>query len=371
MMTMQLEILIIAMFVSASCAVLGSFLILRGMAMMSDAISHSVLLGIVLAFFIVSSLSSPLLIVGAGLSGLLTVVLVDIVNKKKFIKKDASIGLVFPLLFSIAIIVISKYAGNIHLDIDSVLLGELAFAPFNRFIFDGTDLGPKSLYVMITLFVLNSLFVVFFYKELKITTFDKSLSSTLGFRPNILNLFLMGMVSITCVAAFDVVGSILVIAYMIIPPATAYLLTEKLSYLIVLSVIIGILSSVAGFILAHLINANIAGSISVVCGLFFVLALFLSPGNGIISNIRDRVRKKWQFAESLLLVHLSNHEGQPDYDEESQIGHLSKHMLWDVQFGEKVIGLALKNGYLLISGQNLVLTDKGREYVEEIKESTI
>ena len=192
----------------------------------------------------------------------------------------------FPLLFSIAIIIISKYAGNVHLDIDSVLLGELAFAPFNRFIIDGLDIGPKSLYVMITLFVINSLFIAFFYKELKITTFDKSLSSTLGFRPNLLNLLLMAMVSITCVAAFDVVGSILVIAYMIIPPATAYLLTEKLSYLIVLSVVIGMLSSVAGFLLAHFINANIAGSISIMCGLFFLLTLFISPGNGIISNFR-------------------------------------------------------------------------------------
>ena len=369
-MTLQFEILIIAMFVSASCAVLGSFLILRTMAMMSDAISHSVLLGIVLAFFIVSSLSSPLLIVGAGLSGLLTVVLVDVVNKKKFIKKDASIGLVFPLLFSIAIIIISKYAGNVHLDIDSVLLGELAFAPFNRFVLDGTDIGPKSLYVMITLFILNSFFIAFFYKELKITTFDKSLSSTLGFRPNFLNLFLMGMVSITCVAAFDVVGSILVIAYMIIPPATAYLLTEKLSYMIVLSVVVGILSSIAGFVLANIINANIAGSISVVCGLFFLIALFLAPENGIISNFRDRVRKKWQFSESLLLVHLSNHEGQPDYDDESRIDHLNQHMLWDMRFGEKVVNLALKNGNLLVSGQNLVLTEKGREYANEIKKDT-
>ena len=370
-MTIQLEILIIAIFVSASCAVLGSFLILRVMAMMSDAISHSVLLGIVIAFFIVSSLTSPLLIVGAGLSGLLTVVLVDIVNKKKFIKKDASIGLVFPLLFSIAIIIISKYAGNIHLDIDTVLLGELAFAPFNRFELGGIDIGPKSLYIMITLFIINSFFIAFFYKELKITTFDKSLSSTLGFRPNFLNLFLMGMVSITCVAAFDVVGSILVIAYMIIPPATAYLLTEKLSYMIILSVIVGMLSSIAGFILANVINANIAGSISVMCGLFFLLTLFLAPGNGIISNYRDRIRKKWLFSESLLLVHLSNHEGQPDYNEESRIDHLNQHMLWDLKFGEKVVGIALENGYLLISGQNLVLTDKGRKYVEEIKASTI
>ena len=246
----------------------------------------------------------------------------------------------------------------------------MAFTPFNRFVVNGIDIGPKSLYVMIVVFQLNSLFIAFFYKELKITTFDKSLSSTLGFRPDWLNLFLMGMVSITCVAAFDVVGSILVIAYLIIPPATAYLLTEKLSYMIILSVVVGIISSVAGFAVANIINANIAGTISVVCGLFFLLTLFLSPENGIISSLRDRIRKKWLFSESLLLVHLSNHEGEPDYDEESRIDHLNQHMLWDMKFGEKVIAIALKNGHLLVSGENLVLTDKGREYVREIKEST-
>ena len=361
----QIEILMIALFVSSSCAAIGSFLILRSMAMMSDAISHSVLLGIVLVFFIVQSLSSPFLILGAALSGLATVLLVDLFNRKKYIKKDASIGFVFPLLFSLAIILISKYAKNVHLDMHSVLLGEIAFAPFNRLLINGVDVGPKSLYVMATLFVLNIVFITVFYKELKITTFDRFLSKSFGFIPSAINLGLMAMVSITCVAAFDAVGSVLVVAYMIIPPATAFLITERLSLMILFSVIIGMLSSAVGFFVAILINANIAGSISVICGLLFILTMLFSPKNGIIFNIREDIRKKWFFSEHLLLAHLSNHEGEPDYKHESKISHLYDHMLWSKSFGKRVIKMALKNGFILISGENLVLTEKGRSYVKE------
>lgn len=362
----QVEILIIAIFVSASCSVIGNFLILRSTAMMSDAISHSVLLGIVLVFFIVQSLNSPFLIVGAALSGLATVLLVDLFNRKKYINKDASIGFVFSLLFSIAIIVISMYARNVHLDVNVALLGELAFAPFNRFMVNGLDIGPKSLYVMATLFVLNLLFVVIFYKELKITTFDRSLSKSFGFSPSWINLMLMAMVSITCVAAFDAVGSVLVIAYMIIPPATAFLITERLSLMIIVSVIIGVVASVIGFFLADLVNANIAGSISVVCGSLFMLTMFFSPKNGIIFSIRENIKKRYFFSQHLLLSHLSNHEGTPEYESESSISHLYGHMLWSEKFGKKVINMAQKNGLILMSNDHLVLTIKGKSYVKKM-----
>lgn len=131
-MTPQLEIQIIAVMVAVACSLPGVFLVLRKMSMMSDAITHTILLGIVIAFFITHSLTSPLLIVGAALVGVITVFLTEILNSTKLVSEDSAIGIVFPLLFSIAIIMISKYAGSVHLDTDSVLLGELAFAPFNR-----------------------------------------------------------------------------------------------------------------------------------------------------------------------------------------------------------------------------------------------
>ncbi|HRJ76152.1 MAG TPA: metal ABC transporter permease, partial [Anaerolineales bacterium] len=140
----QLEIQIIASLVAVACSLVGVFLILRRMAMMSDAISHTVLLGIVLAFFVTKSITSPLLLIGAALMGVLTVSLVELLNRTQLVKEDTSIGLVFPALFSIAVILISRFAGDVHIDNDAVLLGELAFAPFNRVKLFGLDFGPEA-----------------------------------------------------------------------------------------------------------------------------------------------------------------------------------------------------------------------------------
>ena len=157
MTSAQVDVLLVAVVVAAACAIPGTFLVLRRMAMMSDAISHTVLLGIVLAFFVVADLSSPILIVGAALVGLLTVVLVEAVSRTGLVREDTAIGLVFPALFSIAVILISGLAGNVHLDSDAVLLGEIAFAPFNRFTSFGVDLGPVALWVMGAILLINLL----------------------------------------------------------------------------------------------------------------------------------------------------------------------------------------------------------------------
>ena len=135
----QIEIQLVAAVVAAACALPGVFLVLRRMAMMSDAISHAILLGIVLAFFITHDLTSPFLVAAAALTGVLTVTLVELLNRSRLVREDAAIGLVFPAMFSLGVILISRFAGDVHLDTDSVLLGELAFAPFNRMSIFGYD----------------------------------------------------------------------------------------------------------------------------------------------------------------------------------------------------------------------------------------
>jgi manganese/zinc/iron transport system permease protein len=167
----QIEIQAIAVVVAAACALPGVFLVLRRTAMMSDAISHTVLLGIVLAYFLVQDLTSPLLIVGAAATGLLTVWLVELLSGTRLVKEDAAIGLVFPALFSLAVILISRYARGVHLDVDMVLLGELAFAPFDRLLLFGFDL-PRALVVMGVILIINLSFILLFYKELKLATAD-------------------------------------------------------------------------------------------------------------------------------------------------------------------------------------------------------
>ena len=288
-----LEIQIIAALAAGSCSILGVFLVLKSMAMISDAITHTVLLGIVLAFFLVHDLNSPLLIIGAGITGVLTVYLVELINSSKLLKEDAAIGIVFPFLFSIAVILISKYTKNIHLDIDSVLLGELAFAPFNKVkIF--TVSVAKGLVVIITVFFINLFFVTIFFKELKISVFDKSLALALGMRPVLIHYMLMSMVSITAVASFEAIGSILVVAFMIGPPITAYLLTDKLDTMIILSIVSGMVSSIIGYHIAVLFDVSIAGSIVSVIGVLFFIVLIFSPNRGLAAVLTRKKKRQWE-----------------------------------------------------------------------------
>ncbi|MEM7009625.1 MAG: metal ABC transporter permease, partial [Thermodesulfobacteriota bacterium] len=361
----QFEILLIASVVAAACAIPGVFLVLRRMAMMSDAISHAILLGIVLTFFMIPDMSSPILIIGATLSGVLTVSLVELLNKTKLVKEDASIGLVFPVLFSIGVILIARYAWYVHLDVHSVLLGELAFAPFDRLIIFGNDIGPKSLYVMLVILLLNVLFISFFYKELKLATFDAGLAAALGFSPGLIHYGLMSLVSVTAVGAFDAVGSILVVALMIAPPAAAYLLTDNLKKMILLSVLLGIISSALGFWMAILLDANIAGSMATMAGVLFVVVFLFAPERGIIAIAKRRSEQRWEFAGKMLAIHLLNHEGTQDEENESQIEHLEQHLKWKQSFARRVVNYSVNNGFLIIDNGRLVLTNTGREYAKE------
>src|SRR5688572_13422002 len=174
----QIEIQLIASLVAIACAIPGTFLVLRKMALISDAISHSILPGIVIGFFITQDLNSPLLILLAALTGVITVVLVEYIQKTGLVKEDTAIGLVFPVLFSIGVIMIAKNANDIHLDVDAVLLGELAFAPFDRLLISGLDVGPKSLWVIGSILAITITLLFTFFKELKLSTFDKGLAAS-------------------------------------------------------------------------------------------------------------------------------------------------------------------------------------------------
>lgn len=272
---LHIEIVVIAILAAVTCCLPGVFLVLRGVAMMSDAISHAILLGIVVMFLIIKNLTSPLLIIGASCAGVLTVFCTEIIIKSKRLKQDAAIGLVFPLFFSVGVILVSQYARNVHLDTDMVLLGELAFAPFNRLFMGGVDCGPYALWIMGAALFVNIVFIALFYKELLITTFDPTLATMSGFCPALFYYALMIITSITTVATFDAVGSIMVVALMITPPATAYLLTHCVSDLILLSVLLAALSAIFGYAAASYADVSIAGSIASMTGVFFLMALLL------------------------------------------------------------------------------------------------
>ncbi|MEX2584543.1 MAG: metal ABC transporter permease [Gemmatimonadota bacterium] len=360
-MTPQSEIQLIAVLTALACALPGAFLVLRRVSMLSDAISHAILPGIVVAFFLTEDLNSPLLILGAAATGVLTAALIETLSRTGKVREDAAIGLVFPILFSIGVILIARYAGGVHLDVDAVLLGELAFAPFDRVAFSGIDFGPKALWVMGVILLLNAAFIALFYKELKLSTFDPSLAAALGFSPALLHYLLMGAVSVTAVGAFDAVGSVLVVALIVGPPATAYLLTDRLAYLLALSAGLGAAAGIAGYWASYLADASIAGSMATMVGIFFFLAFLFAPNQGIVAGFRRSRAQRRRFAQHMLLVHILHHENTPEAARECHPNHLQEHLRWNEDIAHVAIRSALRDGLIEPRGELLHLTESGRQ----------
>jgi manganese/zinc/iron transport system permease protein len=362
MTSMDLEVQILAVVVAVACALPGVFLVLRRMALLSDAISHSILLGIVLAFFWVRDLASPVLILGAAATGVLTVALVEALHATRRVKEDAAIALVFPALFSVAVLLIARHAGDVHLDVDAVLLGEIAFAPLRRLEWNGWDLGPRNLWVMGGVLLLNAAFLGLLYKELKLSTFDAGLAAALGISPVVVQYAFMSTVSITAVGAFDAVGSILVVALMIAPPAAARLLSHRLPVVLALSAGIAAASALLGFQVALRLDASIAGCMAVATGVLFTAALLLAPERGLVAVGLRRRRQRVEFSGLMLAIHLLNHEGSPRAPEENRLGHLPEHLRWSPDFAARVARHAEREGYLTRGeADRLHLTPLGRE----------
>lgn len=361
MTSVQIEIQLIACLVAVACAIPGTFLVLRKMAMISDAISHSILPGIVVGFFLTEDLNSPWLILLAALTGIITVFLVEFIQKTGLVKEDTAIGLVFPALFSIGVILIAKNANDVHLDIDAVLLGELAFAPFDRVYLNETDMGPKSLWVIGTILAVTLALLIAFFKELKLSTFDKSLAATMGFSPVIMHYSLMSVASITTVGAFDAVGAILVVALMIAPPAIAYLLTNNLKKMLLISIGFGVFGALLGYWVAHWLDASIAGSMTSVLGVLFLLVYLFAPKKGLIAVLYMRKRQRVEVHLLTFLLHLQNH----DEPEERHVNHLNEHINWQQVRSKSVLDLAEKNNMIVIEDQLISLTNKGKEFTSE------
>ncbi|WP_237276895.1 metal ABC transporter permease [Tenacibaculum ovolyticum] len=357
----QIEIQLIASLVAVACAIPGVFLVLRKMALISDAISHSILPGLVIGFFITHDLNSPLLILMGALSGILTVILVEYIQKTKLVKEDTAIGLVFPALFSIGVLLIAKNANDVHLDVDAVLLGELSVAPFDRLFINGIDIGPKSLWIIGTILLITLSLLAAFFKELKVSTFDAGLATALGFSPVVIHYGLMSVASITTVAAFDAVGAILVVALMIVPAATAYLLTNDLKKMLFLSMFFGVFSAILGYWLAHYLDASISGSMTSVLGFVFFLVYLFAPNRGLFSVLYRNKQQQKEVQLLTFLLHLNNHQEE----NERHINHLNEHINWHKVKAKAVVDLAEKNNMIVIENQIISLTQKGKTFTEK------
>jgi len=284
----SLYIILTGSLVAASCGLLGCYLVLRKMALIGDAISHAVLPGIVIAYLISGSRDSVTMILGAGLIGLLTTFLIEFLHRKARLQEDASIGVIFTTLFALGVILISYYADNIDLDQDCVLYGEIALVPLDTWVLpSGLDIGPRAMWIGLIVFMVIIGFVLIGYKELFLTTFDSSYALSIGISVTLWHYLLMGMVSFTTVASFEAVGAILVVSFLVAPAATAYLLTDNFIKMLFISVVVGVIAAIGGYYLAVAMDASIAGGMSTVVGLEFLIVLLFSPTQGVFM-------KKWR-----------------------------------------------------------------------------
>lgn len=356
----------IAALSAMACALPGNFLVLRKMSMMGDAISHAVLPGLAVAFLITYSRSSVTMLIGAAIVGVLTAVFTEWIRRTGKVDEGASMGVVFTILFAIGLILIRKAADHVDLDPDCVLNGSLDLAVLDTVSWLGIE-APRAAFVTGGMFLANLLFVGLLYKELKISSFDPALATTLGINAKLLHYVLMTVVAVTTVCAFESVGSILVIAMLIVPPAAAHLLTDRLSVMLVLSVVIAAVSAGMGHVGAIVVppwlgypgvSTSTAGMVGVAAGLLFTLALLFSPRHGVISRWLHRARLSLRIAREDVLALLYRLE-------ERGAGATAIVLRETLTAGPVLTAAALRSlsrrGWIQRPGSELQLTASGRD----------
>ena len=469
--------------IAVSGALLGTFLLLRGMSLTSDAISHTVLLGIVVAFMVMSSvfdqepsLSSVWLIFGAAAAGVATVLLTELIYRSGLVRQDAALGLAFPLLFALAVIMVSRFVDDVHLDEDAVMVGEIgvAWANTNSHCLDQCttvtitpddprakltrqcvncrQLGisprdkeaefteicancgeygpaqawqagftqkepvlvfwPKSITVMALLTLLTVVAVVLLYKELKLSTFDPTLAAALGFRPTLLHYGLMVMVSLVAVGAFDAVGSILVVAFFIIPPAAAYLLTDRLPRMLAYSSLIGAAGAYTGYDLArgnllglaHISDilaalndllglelieqwdSSISASMVLMIFFFFLAAWIFSPKYGLVSTMIRRRNQRRNFDIQVVLGHIHHHlvrlSNIPDLaldddriraaeSDELTVSTLHRHFRWSPAKMQRILRRLRASNLVQVQADLVSLTAQGETHAHGFRQNQL
>jgi len=291
-------IVIVGILAAVSCALLGNFLVLRKMSMMGDAISHAVLPGLAIAFLITGARASLTMFIGAAVVGILTAIFTQWVSRFGKVDEGASMGIVFTTLFALGLLLIVQAADHVDLDASCVLYGAIELTPLDvvwRPQLHGFDLEvPRAVLVLLPVCVVNLLFIVLFFKELRISSFDSELATTMGIHANIMHYMLMTLVAITTVAAFEAVGSIIVIAMLIVPAASAHLLTDRLDVMVILSVLLSVVAAVLGHVTAILLPGwlgldpsvvdatSTSGMMAVMAGVIFAVVLLCAPRHGIL-----------------------------------------------------------------------------------------
>ncbi|SHI45042.1 manganese/zinc/iron transport system permease protein [Shimia gijangensis] len=290
---LSLTPLLIGMFAAVACALPGNFLVLRKQALIGDAISHVVLPGIVVAFLVTGTVSTWPMMIGAAVAAVVAVGLIEAIRRLGRIEPGAAMGVTFTSMFAGGVLLLEQSdTSTVHLDVEHALYGNLESliwldAVGWQSLWDPAALAglPNELIRMGLTLIVVVCFVWLFWRPLKLSTFDEGFARTLGMRTGVLGLALVVIAAIAAVAAFDAVGSIIVIAMFICPPAGARLMTNRLEVQIVWSVIFALMSAILGYFIAgygpqwlgaeNAVSA--AGMIATVSGLILALAALFGP----------------------------------------------------------------------------------------------
>lgn len=265
--------LLTSIMVGVICGVIGCFIILRGMALMGDAISHAVLPGVAISYALGISF-----FFGAVFTGVLTAIGIGFVSQNSRIKQDTSIGIVFSAAFALGVILITVLESST--DLYHILFGNvLAVRPSDMWITLGT-----GVVVLVSVFV--------FYKELLVTSFDETMAQVYGLPVRLIHYFLMTLLTMVTVASLQTVGIILVVAMLITPAATAYLLTDRLSTMIFLSASIGASAAVIGLYFSFTYNLASGATIVLAATALFIVAFLFSPKQGILWRKISTLKKR-------------------------------------------------------------------------------
>lgn len=352
---------------NCACALVGCYLVLRRMSLMGDALSHAVLPGLAVAFILSGAYDIGPLMIGAVAAGLLSTFLIQTLHQYARVPSDASMGVVFTGLFALGVVLIKKgIPPGVHFDIACVYQGTLELTPFDTTYLFGYEV-PRAFAVTAGVFVLNSAIIASLWKELKLSAFDPALATTMGFSASLLHYLLMALVAVTAVASFEAVGSILVVAMLIIPPATAHLLSDRLAPMVLISLLVAIAAAILGYILGTLLNTNLAGMITVAAAGLFGLAVLFAPQHGVVSALARNFSVSLRVVREDLLAMLYRIEelGSPRRlaaaEASAAVGGG-----WLARLG---LGGLVREGSVTRTGNQLDLTPSGREAARQLVRS--
>ncbi len=362
---LDLWTVVVGVLANCACALLGCFLVLRRMSLLGDAISHAILPGLALSFILTGSRDALPMLAGAMAVGVLTAFLTQTLHRFARVSEDTSMGVVFTTLFAAGVILISQVRA-VDLDPGCVLYGLIEFTALDTV---PTPLGevPRAALTLAAVLLFDLCFVAILWKELKLASFDPALATTLGLSAGLVHYILMAVVAGTAVAAFEAVGSILVIAMLIAPGAAAHLLTDRLGRMVAIALAIGASSAVFGYWAAARFNTSAAGAMAVAAGAHYFLAVLAAPRHGLVSRGFHRLLMALRIVrEDVLALLYRWGEARGDVP-------LPKHDVHAALGGGPVARLALwvllRRGRILAEGGGLKLSERGKRRARDLVRS--